>query len=123
MDDYFDHLTEKIQETILSFSACQACYHCVIPPRYSYTVISDSNGIQGVCLRGTRNENSSTCTCGLQGEQQKNIETSIEAMWPIFNLRQASKLYLLAQERNVKETWREPTENVIACLGVVHMAI
>ena len=55
-----------------------------------------------------RDKNSSTYTRGLQDEQQKNIETSIEPMWPIFNLKQASNLFLSTQERNVKETWKEP---------------
>ena len=100
MDGYFGHLTEKIQ-TIQSFSACQVCCHCAVPLCYSCTVTFHSNEIQGVCLRGARDKNSSTYTCGLHEEQQKDIETSIEAMWPIFHLRQASNLFLSAQERNV----------------------
>ena len=102
-------LLRRYQQTIQYFSACQACCHCVVPHRYSYTITSNSNGIQGVRLRGAGDENSSTYTYGLQEEQQKDIETSIEAMKPIFNLRQASNLFLSAQERNVQETWKEPT--------------
>ena len=55
-------------------------FHFIIP-----IDTSKSNGIQGVCLRGARDENSSTYTCGLQEEQQKDMKTRTEAVWRIFN--------------------------------------
>ena len=71
MDGYFGHLTEKLPGNNPIFSAFQACCHCVVPPCHSYNVTSNSNGIQGICLRGARDENPSTYTCDLQKEQQK----------------------------------------------------
>ena len=87
MDSYFGHLIKRIPNNNpivlqLARRVATVSFHFVVP-----TVITNSNGIQGVCLRGLRDENSSAYTCGLQEEQQKDIETSINTGWLIFILR------------------------------------
>ena len=66
---YFGHTNETIPENNpiflpLALGVATESFHFAIP-----AVTSKSIGIQGVRLRGARDENSSTYTCGLQEEQ------------------------------------------------------
>ena len=80
MDGYFGHSTEKIPGNNRILFIFPSVLPRCRPTSLLGTVTSNSNGIQGVCLRGARDKNSSTYTFGLQEEQQKDIETSIETM-------------------------------------------